>query len=453
MEPIFDSLAKSTKTLMFKEPFYGMFLISLNKDTSESIPTACVSKNNINCQLTINPNYWNGLDEKTKVAVLKHELLHIVFFHILEHKGYDDHTLFNIAADLEVNQYIEDEWKGEKWEGLELSHYKELNLPFRAGTKKYYELLQQVNKNRQQQGIGVHNKNQNGNGQATMDDLKDMLDRVKNQQQQGQGNGGDDDISKDYDGSSPEKSKVWMTYDAMKAGQSTVCSHELWKEFMDSLSEADRKLIQQQVNYQVKQIAEDVKSKNRGYIPSELKDYIDSLFEIVEPVLDWKSYVRRFGGSSSKVYTKKTRRKLNKRYAENPALKIKQRKNILVAIDTSGSVNKESILEFFNEIHHIHKSGVNVWVADCDAKVANVGEYKGKAPEFITGRGGTDFDPAIEYYNENSHKFNTLIYLTDGECSAPKTKPKTPMLWVICSEGVDLKSVEDYPGMKVKITR
>ena len=64
MEPIFDSLAKSTKTLMFKEPFYGMFLISLNKDTSESIPTACVSKNNINCQLTINPKYYEIINSK-----------------------------------------------------------------------------------------------------------------------------------------------------------------------------------------------------------------------------------------------------------------------------------------------------------------------------------------------------------------------------------------------------
>jgi predicted metal-dependent peptidase len=450
MDLIYDSLAKSTKTLMFREPFYGMFLISLNKDTSNRIQTACVSKNGINCQLTINPEYWNGLDEMTKVAVLKHELLHIVFFHILMQDEFEDHTLLNIAADLEVNQYIEDELKGEKWQGLELSHYKELSLPEKAGTRKYYELLQQVNQNRQQQGIGVHNKNQQSGGQATMDDLKDMLDRIKNQQQDGDSG---DDMASDYDGSSPEKSKVWMTYDAMKAGQETVCSHDLWKEFMDSLSEADRKLIQQQVNYQVKEIADNVKNKSRGYIPNELKDYIDSLFEIVEPVIDWKSYVRRFGGSSSKIYTKKTRRKLNKRYIENPALKIKQRKNILVGIDTSGSVSKDSILEFFNEIHHIYKSGVNVWIGECDAAVGNIWEYKGKTPNFVTGRGGTAFEPIIEHYNENYHKYNTLIYLTDGECSAPDIKPRTQMLWVICSEGVDLKSVKDFPGMKVKITR
>ena len=71
--------------------------------------------------------------------------------------------------------------------------------------------------------------------------------------------------------------------------------------------------------------------------------------------------------------------------------------------------------------NHIHKSGVNVWVADCDASVSNVYEYKGKTPEFITGRGGTDFDPAIEYYNEQhtnwadgtNSKFKDIISLSN----------------------------------------
>jgi hypothetical protein len=116
-------------------------------------------------------------------------------------------------------------------------------------------------------------------------------------------------------------------------------------------------------------------------------------------------------------------------------------------------LTREDIDNMMSPLYRLYKSGVNVWVADCDASVSNVYEYKGKTPEFITGRGGTDFDPAIEYYNEHSHKFNTLIYLTDGECSAPTVKPKTPMLWVLCSDGVELKNIEEYPGAKVKIIR
>ena len=35
-----DQVARTTKTLIFTEPFYGLFLIGINKTYSEQIPTA-----------------------------------------------------------------------------------------------------------------------------------------------------------------------------------------------------------------------------------------------------------------------------------------------------------------------------------------------------------------------------------------------------------------------------
>jgi predicted metal-dependent peptidase len=267
-----------------------------------------------------------------------------------------------------------------------------------------------------------------------------MLDKMK----KGSGN----------DGSTPEKSKIWDTYDAMKRGEPTVCSHELWKEFMDCLSEADRKLIQKQIDYQIKEIASDMKKKDRGTIPGELKSYIDELFKVVEPVIDWKAYLRRFAGSSDKVYTKKTRRKLNKRFDENPALKIKCKKHILIGMDTSGSVSDSDLMEFFNEIFHIYKTGTKVTIVEGDAQIHNVYEYKGKTPSLVSGRGGTYMSPIVEYYNKFHRKFNTLIILTDGYCESNPTKPRGgQMLWTICSNGINLESIQQFPGTKVKITR
>jgi predicted metal-dependent peptidase len=297
------------------------------------------------------------------------------------------------------------------------------NIQVSAG-KKYYELLSQLNQNRQKQP---------GNPQQG------------NDPSQG-GTHGDD-------GSSPEKSKIWDMYDAMKGGETTVCSHEKWKEFMDGLPEADRKLIEKQIDYQVKEIAADIKKKGRGTIPGELQSYIDSLFEITEAVIDWKSYLRRFAGSSDKTYTKKTRRKLNKRYEENPALKIKTKKHILVGIDTSGSVSNNDLLEFFNELHHIYKTGVKISVVEGDTQIHRVYEYNGKAPEFVQGRGGTYMSPIIEYYNKHHKEYNTLIILTDGECESEPVKARTQMLWVICSSGIDIKKIEQFPGAKVKINK
>jgi len=95
-----DSLAKASKELMLKEPFYGLFLISLNKVWENRVPTAGVSKNNINYQLSINEKFWEALSHVHHIGLLKHELLHIAFFHLTMHDNFADKELANIAMDL-----------------------------------------------------------------------------------------------------------------------------------------------------------------------------------------------------------------------------------------------------------------------------------------------------------------------------------------------------------------
>jgi len=143
IDNVHSEIAKYSKTLMFKEPFYGLLLISLNKKLNKSIQTACVCKENINTALMINPDFWVKQDENTKVAILKHELLHIAFHHLENLDSYSNKELLNIAADLEINQFIEKGWKGKTWDGLEIDKkpFKELNLPKKAGTRVYYDLL------------------------------------------------------------------------------------------------------------------------------------------------------------------------------------------------------------------------------------------------------------------------------------------------------------------------
>ena len=102
-----ESLSKASKELMLKEPFYGFFLLMLNKVwDAKRVPTACVSKNNINYQLTINPDFWEKLSEPHQMGLLKHELLHIAFNHLTSTFDFSDRKLANIAMDLEINQYI-----------------------------------------------------------------------------------------------------------------------------------------------------------------------------------------------------------------------------------------------------------------------------------------------------------------------------------------------------------
>ena len=76
------TIAQAVKKLLVKEPFYGLFLLSLNKFFDNSIPTACVCRNGINVELMINEKFWNSLSDLEEIAVLEHEISHILHGHL-----------------------------------------------------------------------------------------------------------------------------------------------------------------------------------------------------------------------------------------------------------------------------------------------------------------------------------------------------------------------------------
>ena len=387
-----QSLSKTSKELMLKEPYYGFFLIMLNKLwDNKRVPTAGVSKNGINYQLTINSEFWESLSENHRLGLLKHELLHIAFGHLTTFFKFTDKRLANVAMDMEINQYIDKEYLPEG--GIDIDNYEDLHLDRKAGARYYYDKLKQLQ----------DEKNKNGScGNEPMDQL---LEDIEN------GN---------------------------------VPDHNTWEEFED-LTEAEKKLIDKQLQ-KVLSDAKEQTIKKKGNIPGEIEDVI-VIEEVTPPKFDWRGFIRRFTGTSTKVFTKKIRRKENRRYEDNPGLKIKMRQHMLLAIDTSGSVSDTELAEFMNEIHHIYKVGVDITVVQCDTSIKSIEPYKGKNEISVLGRGGTEFDPVLDYYNANLKKYTSLVYFTDGECYT-SVRPRGKVLWVL-SERSGMN--EDLPGQVIKL--
>ena len=385
------SLSKTAKALMLLEPYYGFFLIMLNKTWRQDLPTAGVSKNGINYQLAINEEFWTSLSEEHQLGLLKHELLHIAFGHLTSFGSFSDKKLANVAMDMEINQYIDTDWlpKG----GIMIEDYEDLNLDEKAGCRYYYKKLQELQQEKDKNGTC---------GNEPMDKL---LDDIAN---------GD------------------------------VPDHSTWEEF-DDLSEAEKKLIDKQLQ-KVLSDAKEQTVKKRGRIPGEIEGVI-TIEEIVAPKFDWRGYMRRFTGISTKVFTKKIRRKENRKFPESPGLKLKMKQHMLLGIDTSGSVSDSELQEFMSEINHIYKAGVDVTIIQCDASIRSIEPYKGKHELEVQGRGGTEFDPVLEYYNENQKRYTSLVYFTDGECYT-SVKPKGHVLWVL-SERSQMN--EDLPGKVIKL--
>lgn len=144
---------------------------------------------------------------------------------------------------------------------------------------------------------------------------------------------------------------------------------------------------------------------------------------------------------------KKTRKRESLRFPESSAIKYRKKSKILVAIDTSGSVNNSEICDFFSEINHIVKSNVDVDICECDAAIDRVYRYTGKWDGSISGRGGTWFDPPIRYFNEH-RDYTTMVYFTDGGAPLPSVRVRNNnIVWVITSNGVK----QDYPGKTIYI--
>ena len=382
------------------EPFYGLFLISLNKEINTKIPTAGVSKNGINYQLIINPDFWESLPTDHRIGLLKHELLHIGFFHLeYDNKGMN-RELVNIAMDLEINQYIDKKYLPEGGCFIDNETFGPMNLPLKAGWRVYYDLLLQEQQQQMQSPMGQK--------------IQAMVDAIAK------------GLSETEDGTS-------------------VPDHSTWEEF-EGLSEAEKKLMKSQIEHTLNQVAEQIE-KSRGHVPGEMSSILKKLNQKEPPKFDWRSYLRRFAGGSQIVYTKKLRRKYNKRFEDNPGLKIKPRRHVLVAIDTSGSVSDKELIEFFHEIDHIYATGSDITVIQCDASIQSILPYRKGDQIKVHGRGGTSFDPVLEYYNQNTRKYSCLIYLTDGECHTD-VNVRGKMLWVISTHAQINKSLK---GPQIKL--
>lgn len=375
------TLEQCCKKILIKEPFYGLFLLGLNKYFGDKCKTACVCRNGINTELCICEEFWNGLTEDEQMGVILHELGHILFKHLFMSEYFGDKNHFNIAADCEVNSHIP---------ALQKKPYcyaAAFGLENALGTKQYYERI-------------PRNDNQDGeNGDGTPDFSNNQSDRG---------------------------------------------SHETWKDFKN-LSETEKQLVENQIDYRAKQTAEQCK-KLIGSVPGELKQYLDSLFEIKPQVFNWKAYFRRVIGNliTSELYL--TRMRPSRRFPDSRGVRFKKKPHVLVGVDTSGSVSNSELEDFFSEIHHLWKSGVKVTVAQVDTQINHIEEYTGTFKKEIYGRGGTEFSSLITYYNDHRKDFSTIVIFTDGYVSL-NLPPFMNGVWVITSNG----SHQDYPGTTIYI--
>lgn len=400
---ILEEVSRTGIELLLGEPFYAHLLSSLNKAVvgpGHPVETLAVGMGRDSLTLYINATFWDEVltQPQHRCGVLKHELLHLVFRHPFVHEPTLDPLLLNIAFDLVVNQYIERSWLPD--DSLFLDTFTTLHLEAGQTWFYYYKKLEEL---------------RCSTGSQTS--------------REGQGE---------------------LPY-SLRSDMHGLERHKPWRDIRRR-SELDRSVAERHLKDLLQLACQRTRDRAWGVLPGTLREALQQTVIGAPAQVPWSQVLRLFAATATQTRLKNTLSRPSKRYGTTPGLRILNRKRrLLVAIDTSGSINQKELNLFFHEVHHLWRAGARVELLETDVCVQRRYSYQGRRPEFVSGRGGTDFNDALQL--ANAEHPDGLVFFTDGYAATPVVRPRVPVLWVITPDGIDAGSYawKHLPGRRVKM--
>lgn len=209
----------------------------------------------------------------------------------------------------------------------------------------------------------------------------------------------------------------------------SIDDHDMWSQTDVSVDEARQMIFER---------AKDASEKSVGNIPGHLKQALEDL---KRPIVSWRELTRQYlgnhVGNRRWTYSRTNRR--------SDAFGIKGISHhacaeMVVVVDTSGSISSEELQQFFSEIESM-SSKCKVWVLMWDSAFNGLIRYRrGDWKKIkVSGGGGTDMGAPITYLEENNMIKDVVVMLTDGEVGGQwPSRRSFPMLFCITSAVTDL---------------
>lgn len=111
---------------------------------------------------------------------------------------------------------------------------------------------------------------------------------------------------------------------------------------------------------------------------------------------------------------------------------------LVVAIDSSGSIDEELLNQFLSEVNFLmeHVQNYQIDLIVCDDKIhSHQTFYSGEPLDVkVVGSGGTDFRPVFEFVEQNIDEVKLLLYFSDLEGIFPKESPNYEVKWITQKE-------------------
>lgn len=179
-------------------------------------------------------------------------------------------------------------------------------------------------------------------------------------------------------------------------------------------------------------------AERRGRLPGGLGRAIT---DALAPKVDWREVLREFVSAHSR--NDYSWRPPNKRYVAAglylPSTRSEELGDVVIAVDTSGSIGPEVLDRFASEVQSILDNfGCRLTILYHDSEVAHVQVWQSSDGPLTLeprGGGGTDHKPVFEWVEESGEVPTCMVCLTDMYSSFPDKGPDYPVLWASTTKG------------------
>jgi len=394
-DDIETKLSAARTRLILDRPFLGALVLRMPMKAAD--PKWCQTIGTDARAFYYNPAWIDGLSLEQTQFALAHEALHCALSHFAR-REHRNHRRWDVACDLAINPIL-------IREGMTAVPGALYNIGYEGMMAEEIYPLVKENSEEEPHDQHLYGKESKSNRPPTQGG-DSRPDEPDNNSEDGAGGG---------TGAAPEEKAAGVP---------------------EPLGEAEKEQLSIQWRQRLAGAAQ--QAMQAGKLGGALRRLVDHL---LQPQLPWRMLLARYMTAVARddySYMRPSRREGE---AIFPTLRSAQT-DIVVVLDTSGSIRAGEMREFVTEIDAIKgQVRARITLLACDAALAPGGPWlfepweAFELPADIRGGGGTRFTPPFEWLEASGSTPDLLVYFTDAEGEFPRQEPRFPVLWLVKGRG------------------
>ena len=412
--PIETKLAAARTRLILDKPFLGALVLRMPLKTANS--SWCKTTATDARHFYYNPEYIEQLTAKQTQFMLAHEALHCALIHFAR-RGHRIKHRWDLACDFAINPLLIEDGLTPPPDSLWMDQYKGMTA------EEIYPLIEE---HEEMETLDQHLYDQEGDS-GEQDGSGGSLPPPKQHSEHKSNQQGDPQQKPDENlqgGKDADKQQSGGSVDDPYPGEAPDTPPPLTPDEKETLG----------VQWRQRTAGAAQQAMQAGKFGGAMARMIE---HHLQPQLPWRMVLSRYLSSLAKddfSYMRPSRREGDAIY---PSLRSAQL-DVVVAVDTSGSIRREEISQFIAEIDAIKgQIRARITLLPCDAALAEDAPWvyepweDFKLPEKIQGGGGTDFRPVFEWVDSIDMKPQLLLYFTDADGEFPQHPPDYAVIWLV----------------------